>query len=403
VSEHPPVIAQRALTVMAHLVIDELRWSSAAPARIELPTHARARVESAATWSDATLDGGDGLEDGFSFARDAKRARIDAGEIVRLVDTVSGATIAWITSSEPADWFTAVAPGAPGAGDQRFLLVRAHSAAGRIRSVWSPMSTVREVSSSDARLQITHADGTMSDYEWRDDGANVGTTRPGESREHVVLSGFRGAERSSAAALAAPLSTAQPSTPHSLPFVRELGEPDYRMSEHSWADAGSPRAHVVINADDTELEVRVAVRKSTLHFRAPDDADPELDNEHPDIHSDGVQLHLWSDGWREPAAWLAIPERGFSRTRLRQSAGASGAPAVAVDSREIIGGYEIRFTVPRASLSSLIALDVLVNDMSPDRQRRRGQLVLSGAHGDRVYLRGDRQPLEHFIRLRLPE
>jgi hypothetical protein len=401
VSEQPPVTAERALTAMAHIVIDELRWSSDVPARIELPIHARVRVESSARWSDAELDGGDGLEDGFSFARDARRARLEADAIVRLVDEESGATVAWITSSEPADVFTAVAPGAPGTGDQRFLLVRTHSTAGRIRSVWDPASTVRDVSLSGTRLQIPHADGTMSDYEWREDGAHVGTARPGESRDIIVLSGFRAAEALSRSVLAS--TPTQLSEPFPLPFVRELGEPDYRMSEHSWAHAGEPRAHVVIDLDDTELEIRVDVRKSPLHFRASDASDPELDNEHPDIHSDGVQLHLWCEGWREPAAWLAIPERGFSRTRIRQTAGASDAPAISVDSREIIGGYEIRFAVPRTSLSPIIALDVLVNDMSPDRQRRRGQLVLSGARGDRVYLRGDRQPLEQFIRLRLPE
>jgi hypothetical protein len=74
-----------------------------------------------------------------------------------------------------------------------------------------------------------------------------------------------------------------------------------------------------------------------------------------------------------------------------------------VSTRQIIGGYEMRFVISRADLSPVIALDVLVNEMSGDRQRRRGQLVLSGASGDRVYLRGDRQLLEHFIRVRLPE
>lgn len=399
-SVHPPVTAQRALTVMARIVIDELRWSSDVAARVELPIHARARAEGA-TWNDVRLDGGDGLEDGFSFARDARRASIEADAVVRLVDQESGATIAWITSSERADWFTAVAPGPPGAGDQRFFLVCTHSAAGRIRSVWDPASTVRDVSLDDTRLLITHADGRTTDYAWRNDGAYVGIARPTAGRELIVLSGFRAAGTIPRVALTT--SPTQRSEPRTLPYARELGESDYRMSEHSWADAGEPRAHVVVDARDTELDVRVDVRKSPLHFRAPDASDPELDNEHPDIHSDGVQLHLWSEGWREPAAWLAIPELGCARTRLRQTAGASDAPRVSVHSSEIVGGYEIRFTIPRSSLSSIIALDVLVNDMSPGRERRRGQLVLSGARGDRVYLRGDRQPLEQFVRLRLAE
>jgi hypothetical protein len=86
-----------------------------------------------------------------------------------------------------------------------------------------------------------------------------------------------------------------------------------------------------------------------------------------------------------------------------QTAGADDAPPLAASSREIAGGYELRFTVSRSALSPTFAVDVLVNEISPDRQRRRGQLVMSGARGDRVYLRGDRQPLEHFISLRLPE
>jgi hypothetical protein len=160
---------------------------------------------------------------------------------------------------------------------------------------------------------------------------------------------------------------------------------------------------VRIDARESELEILVSVHKAPLHFRAPDSPNPELDNEHPDIHSDGVQLHLWSNGWREPAAWLAIPEHDFARTRVRQTAGGADAPPLTAHSREIGGGYEIRFSIPRRVLSRTFAVDVLVNEMSPDRQRRRGQLVLSGARGDRVYLRGDRQPLEHFISLRLPE
>jgi hypothetical protein len=175
------------------------------------------------------------------------------------------------------------------------------------------------------------------------------------------------------------------------------------MSERSWSDADKPRAHVVVSATTTELEVLVSVHKSSLHFRTADAPDPGLDNEHPDINSDGVQLHLSSDEWREPAAWLAIPERDFRHTRIRQISGAADAPEIRVQSREIAGGYEVRFALPRGALSPVISLDVLVNDMTAERQRRRGQLVLSGARGDRVYLRGDRQPVEHFIRLRLPE
>jgi hypothetical protein len=42
-------------------------------------------------------------------------------------------------------------------------------------------------------------------------------------------------------------------------------------------------------------------------------------------------------------------------------------------------------------------LDLIVNEISPDRERRRGQLVLSGSNGEWIYLCGDRQPRESFM------
>jgi hypothetical protein len=44
-----------------------------------------------------------------------------------------------------------------------------------------------------------------------------------------------------------------------------------------------------------------------------------------------------------------------------------------------------------------VALDVIVNEMPPWRERRRGQLVLSGGGDEHVYLRGDRQPVERLL------
>jgi hypothetical protein len=44
-----------------------------------------------------------------------------------------------------------------------------------------------------------------------------------------------------------------------------------------------------------------------------------------------------------------------------------------------------------------VSLDVLVNETAPGRERRRGQLVLSGAHGEFVYLRGDRHDRNRLL------
>jgi hypothetical protein len=64
-------------------------------------------------------------------------------------------------------------------------------------------------------------------------------------------------------------------------------------------------------------------------------------------------------------------------------------------------GYRVHCVLPIAALGLArdrrFLLDVLVNDMGRGRERRRGQLVMSGAAGEFVYLRGDRQPLERLL------
>ena len=48
-----------------------------------------------------------------------------------------------------------------------------------------------------------------------------------------------------------------------------------------------------------------------------------------------------------------------------------------------------------------IGVDVLVNEIAAGRARRRGQLVLSGARGEFVYLRSDRHDRERLLRFAL--
>jgi hypothetical protein len=50
---------------------------------------------------------------------------------------------------------------------------------------------------------------------------------------------------------------------------------------------------------------------------------------------------------------------------------------------------------------SEIGLDVIVNETVSGRARRRGQLVLSGAAGEFVYLRGDRHDPGRLLRFTL--
>jgi hypothetical protein len=50
-----------------------------------------------------------------------------------------------------------------------------------------------------------------------------------------------------------------------------------------------------------------------------------------------------------------------------------------------------------------VAADVIVNETVAERVRRRGQLVLSGAAGEFVYLRGDRHECARLLRFSLAD
>ena len=62
-------------------------------------------------------------------------------------------------------------------------------------------------------------------------------------------------------------------------------------------------------------------------------------------------------------------------------------------------GYRLDAELPLPFDAAPIALDVLVNVSGPDRARRRGQLVLSGARGEFVYLRSDRHDRARLVPL----
>ena len=166
-----------------------------------------------------------------------------------------------------------------------------------------------------------------------------------------------------------------------------------------------PTATVTLLASKDELECGVYVRKHPVYFRPPDAQDPGLDNEHPDIHSDGVQIYLASPAWEGEAGWLLVPEPGGTVRSTRVAGMKSDVPLRATW-RSTDSGYEMHLRVPLAALGRgpdyPFAASVVVNDMIPGRERRRGQLVLGGGAGEFVYLRGDREPLSRFLHFVVP-
>ena len=93
---------------------------------------------------------------------------------------------------------------------------------------------------------------------------------------------------------------------------------------------------------------------------------------------------------------MLVPESGSRGVRVRPIDGSANTRSLGATWRAIEGGYRVVVDLDIVP----VALDVIVNVMPRGRVRRRGQLVLSGAQGEFVYLRGDRHPAERLIAIR---
>ncbi|UCD23987.1 MAG: heparinase II/III family protein [Gemmatimonadota bacterium] len=171
-----------------------------------------------------------------------------------------------------------------------------------------------------------------------------------------------------------------------------LGKSHYRRSEEPYGARGAFRAQASVFVSGTHLCFVCDVSKPELHFRLPDTPDPRLDNETPDIHSDGLQCYIGLDEW---CGFLVVPVPESDVIRVSPVA---GTPA---DCCKVSGwweptkkGYRVLVAVDvghSLKLGDEFPVNLVVNEMYADRARRMGQLVLSGG-GGWVYLRGDREP-----------
>jgi len=397
------VRVRRHIVVMRDYVVDEVEWEARQPEVFDLPLHAATDVPGVA-WRAEPIAGGEDPRDGFAYLRQTETAPLPAGAAHPLALT-QGAR-GWLLAAAHGEWWRATAPGAPGLPDQRFVMARMMGAQARIRCVWSWGAACRVAPYEDG-VEISYPNGERHRHRRVDEGWRVDIAGP-SSEKSVTLRGIRQPELPLSPPRAARMAqVAVPSLPAGASprdgVCYELAQTAYRRSELAWADAGSPTATVCLAMVDRELQLLVSVRKDPLFFRSPDAPDPALDNEQPDIHSDGVQLHLWRAGWTAPAAWVIVPEPD-GNVRLSVVAGSVPVNPPRATWARTEGGYEVSIALGASMLagSDVVWADVLVNDMGAGRSRRRGQLVLSGADGEFVYLRGDRQPVSRFLRFALP-
>jgi hypothetical protein len=395
----PRVSVRRTLVVMSQYVIDSIEWLSDDAIVFDVPIHADLAVEAGAdALRPARLVGSDGTEDGFRFAHDTAVQYAEADTVVRSTawDGHGRALTVWTRTNRDAEWWRAVAPGPPYTGDRPFRVVRATATDGRLESVIAWNDAIASVELNED-IRVTLKDGSVHAHRRDDAGWHIALL-VGTARSGIDLSGF----------VTGPLGVVSPSTsalgvsaivlPRSgQPVTVALGEANYRRSEHTWTEAGQPISEVTLAWNDGMLNVGVHVAKSERSFALAGATNP-YDNEHPDINGDGVQLYLRSDHGLH--AWMLVPEQESGILRVRAIEG-GGAPAALSGSWRVVGdGYRVD-----ASISGVIplAIDVIVNEMPRGRERRRGQLVLSGGAAEFVYLRGDRHDPARLIPLHLSD
>jgi hypothetical protein len=158
---------------------------------------------------------------------------------------------------------------------------------------------------------------------------------------------------------------------------------------------------VAVRGDELLIEVNATAAELVL---MPANAINPYDNEHPDINGHGVQLYLRT--MFDRGAWMVVPEAAGSAARVRQLAGWGTLVMRGATWTRTTTGFSVSARValpplpdgyPRSEYP--VSIDVLVNETVPGRERRRGQLVLSGAQGEFVYLRGDRHDESRLVPL----
>jgi hypothetical protein len=432
----PGVRVRRSIVALRDYSVDRVEWTSEREVRFELPLHFVGELSPALRWTRAPLDGSLAPEDGFAFTRGAAFTAVAAHDVVQLRRRAEVA--AWIIFDAPGEIWRATAPAAPGKGESPFFVFRTRGVRGTLHIIWNWGAIVRHVrghgnpASNGVTVDLT--DGARHHHSAVDDHWEVevasgdaasgdtppGHASPGHAARHISLGGIRpivasvpapgDADRASLSTSNAAYIASSPRAPVALapdmPAVFELGRDSYRTSEESWDEAGRPVAKLSFRVLDGLLSLDADVTKSPLFFRPIDAADPRLDNENPDIHSDGVQLHLYVAEGRGLASWLAIPEPG-GRVRVHAGSGAGEDVQLSARWRPAPDGYSMNLAVPLAALGArpggVVGVQVAINDMAPSRTRRRGQLVLAGGAGERIYLRGDRENPVAFTRFVLAD
>jgi hypothetical protein len=394
----------RRLIVMPGYFIDQLEWEGDAEAIVDLPIHVRATLSPEIDWQ--VVSGGFPAQpgSGVEFVTAAKRAtglsRFEAREAGVLAR-------AWAECTVPHEWWRLRAPGPPAmaqarsqgveTGDREFLVVRCFGSPGRLTHVWAWTDAVEQATFRDGVTIVELAGDERHEHRLVGEHWSITLHTQGARSSIDLMPDVERAARKTPKA-------SSPATPIVLsirrPFEMQLGAGDYRRSEVPWAEGGSTAARWTVRVGESGIDLDVEVRKSPLVFAPRVETNP-LDNEHPDINSDGVQLYLGIPRTQSTATWLLVPEHPTPGVRVTPRGGDAAGIAVQATWEATAEGYRLHVSVDRASLGleprELFNMLVVVNEMTPGRERRSGQLVAGGASGEWVYLRGDREDPSRWL------
>jgi hypothetical protein len=103
---------------------------------------------------------------------------------------------------------------------------------------------------------------------------------------------------------------------------------------------------------------------------------------------------------------MIVPEQGAAAARVRPLEGWGTLSISEATWAKTPDGFSVhvRMALPPMPPEypkgvNPVSIDVIVNETAPGRERRRGQLVLTGAQDEFVYLRGDRHDPSRLVPL----
>jgi hypothetical protein len=377
---------RRTVVLLEDYLVDLVEWDTEGSAvhEVSLPWHAVDLVDEFDEPLARTLHPiarGETREDGFGFLTDT--AVVDAPDgVQRVLGRFAGRELrGWVLADPGTRWWSARAPDVPTRPGLIPLLLAQHSAqSGRYLSVWSWCDAIASVEPDGKFVRVVRRDGKAT----RDLAMLFGGMRLAEEDTPISQS---------------PTAQDIPSDLHALPATFVLGEENYRRSEESWSEAGRPTATVTVATTRPDT-LAVTVDVSHVHrCFVPVDAENPLDNEPAAINGDGVQLYVVA-GERK-GGWLLVPQPGSRDVGVRAIEGWDKGLSVSATWKPTESGYALVAEVAFEAGATEAALDVIVNETAPGRERRRGQLVLSGARGEFVYLRGDRHDVARLLRFNI--